>query len=206
MTTTDAEPVPDRILRVAKELFASKGYEQTRTSAVARLAGTSESQLIKYFGGKQGLLSAIFDKGWANIIGSAQAELAAKRSAPEKLRTIARTVVGALENDRTWLELVLLEGRRLRGEAADLILTRNFIQFVGLIDAVVMEMKKAGMLRSGVDPQLVRSSMMGMVEGLLRDRLLAERIGYPARYRIADIFVALDALVESFLIRQKRRP
>ena len=206
MTTANSEAVPDRILRVAKELFASKGYEQTRTSAVARLAGTSESQLIKYFGGKQGLLSAIFDEGWATIIGSAQAELAARRSAPEKLRTIARTVVGALENDRTWLELVLLEGRRLRGEDADLILTRNFIEFVGLIDGVVMEMKKTGMLRSGVDPQLVRSSLMGMVEGLLRDRLLAERIGYPARYRIADIFVALDALVESFLIRQKRRP
>ena|SRR5436190_1677581 len=199
------EPVADRILRVAKELFASKGYEQTRTSEVARLAGTSESQLIKYFGGKQGLLSAIFDHGWAAIITSAEAELAAPRSAPEKLRTIARMVVGAFEKDRTWAALVLLEGRRLRGESADLILTRKFLQFVSLIDDVVVEMKKAGLLRPGVHHQLVRSSMMGMMEGLIRDRLLAERIGYPAHYRNADVFVALDALLKCFVISRKRR-
>ncbi len=58
----------DRILRSAKHLFARNGYENTSTVAIAREAGTSESQLMKHFGSKQGLLLAIFDRGWAGII------------------------------------------------------------------------------------------------------------------------------------------
>jgi len=51
----------DRILMAAKQLFASRGYENTSTVAIARLAGTSESQLMKHFGSKEGLLEEIFD-------------------------------------------------------------------------------------------------------------------------------------------------
>ena len=42
----------DRILAAAKRLFASQGYEATSTMAIARLAGTSESQMMKHFGSK----------------------------------------------------------------------------------------------------------------------------------------------------------
>ena len=44
-----------------------QGYEQTATSAIARAAGTSESQLMRYFGGKVGLLEALFDEAWADL-------------------------------------------------------------------------------------------------------------------------------------------
>ena len=63
----------DRILRSAKRLFARNGYENTSTVAIAREAGTSESQLMKHFGSKQGLLLAIFDRGWDTIIERVQA-------------------------------------------------------------------------------------------------------------------------------------
>ena len=52
----------DRILLAARSLFSSDGYENTTTSAIARRAGTSESQLIKHFGSKEGLLEAILDR------------------------------------------------------------------------------------------------------------------------------------------------
>src|SRR5215471_3629212 len=62
----------DRILFSAKHLFARNGYENTSTVAIAREAGTSESQLMKHFGSKQGLLAAIFDHGWASVIDRVQ--------------------------------------------------------------------------------------------------------------------------------------
>ena len=61
MKTTSALSSHDRILLAAKRLFAKDGYENTSTVAIAREAGTSESQLMKHFGSKQGLLVAIFD-------------------------------------------------------------------------------------------------------------------------------------------------
>jgi len=62
----------DRILMSAKRLFARNGYENTSTVAIAR-EPDSESQLMKHFGSKQGLLAAIFDRGWASIIERVQA-------------------------------------------------------------------------------------------------------------------------------------
>src|SRR5262249_320630 len=53
-----------RLLAAGKELFARHGYEQASTAAIARLAGTSESQLVRYFDGKAGLLQAIFNESW----------------------------------------------------------------------------------------------------------------------------------------------
>ena len=63
----------DRILRAAKSLFAQNGYENTSTVAIAREAGTSESQLMKHFGSKQGLLVAILDRGWNGVMERAKA-------------------------------------------------------------------------------------------------------------------------------------
>ena len=52
----------DRILMAARRLFALNGYENTSTVAIAREAGTSESQLMKHFGSKRGLLAVILDR------------------------------------------------------------------------------------------------------------------------------------------------
>ena len=56
-----------RLLNAGKSLFAKNGYENTSTAAIAREAGSSESQLIRYFGGKAGLLEAIFNDSWTSL-------------------------------------------------------------------------------------------------------------------------------------------
>ena len=57
----------DRLLQAAKRLIAAHGYDQTATSTIARQEGTSESQLMRYFGGKIGLLEAVFDSAWLDL-------------------------------------------------------------------------------------------------------------------------------------------
>ena len=64
-TDTSHLPARERMLQVAKQLFAERGYENTSTVAIARAAGSSESQLMKHFGSKEGLLEAVFDQGWS---------------------------------------------------------------------------------------------------------------------------------------------
>src|ERR1700741_1756751 len=86
----------DRILAAAKQLFASRGYENTSTVAIARLAGTSESQLMKHFGSKEGLLEAIFDQGWEKM--SYALRSIHELSAPgEKLLSLLDLVLSAFE-------------------------------------------------------------------------------------------------------------
>src|SRR5437899_78821 len=99
-------PSRERIREAAKTLFTERGYEGTSTAAICRLARTSQSQLIKHFTSKQGVLK----------------EMASRE------------------------ELV-----------------------------------------TGIHPQALRSALMGAVEGLLRDQLLARTSRFPASYSEADM-------------------
>src|SRR5450432_2159484 len=103
-TSSEPAKVPgssthERILRVAKELFANRGYEHTSTSAIARTAGTSESQLMKHFGSKSGLLEAIFTAGWSAIASRAREATETIDDPAAKLEAIAAAVFSYLEHD-----------------------------------------------------------------------------------------------------------
>ena len=190
----------ERILKVSKSLFAKRGYEHASTSSIAREAGTSESQLMKHFGSKAGLLEAIFSENWIRI--TAEAQLAARdiASPRERLMLLSALVVGTMERDPELKLLMLLEGRRIRREGQMVILTEGFMSFVHLLDSILEEMRDAGQLRPGLGPQAIRSALMGMLEGMLRDRFLAERLGYPAAFDVQQVEAMLGITLASCLL------
>jgi AcrR family transcriptional regulator len=192
----------DRILRSGRELFAVDGYENTTTSAIARKAGTSESQLIKHFGSKEGLLEAIYDHAWQRMAQGLRHTQEAPSSPLDKLRALTELMIGSLERDKEISTLMLLEGRRIRKHGHQVLLTRGFQQVLGVIDGVLLEMRESRMLRQDLHPEAVRSALIGAFEGLLRDQLLAERSGYPARYDGAELRAAFKAVLECFLTTQ----
>ena len=51
-----------RLLAAGKTLFARHGYEQASTAAIAREAGTSESQLVRYLHYFQPLIGVNFQR------------------------------------------------------------------------------------------------------------------------------------------------
>src|ERR1700751_2916135 len=99
----------ERILVAAKRLFARNGYENTSTVAIAREAGTSESQLVKHFGSKQGLLVAGLYPGLARSVRRVEASQNAA-SATGRLIAALEALVIELENDSELKELITLEG------------------------------------------------------------------------------------------------
>jgi len=188
-----------RILRVAKELFANRGYEHTSTSAIARTAGTSESQLMKHFGSKSGLLEAIFTEGWTAITARARTEIETVNEPVAKLQAIAASIVGHLERDPEMKVLYLLEGRRIRREGQMVALTDGFLEFVRLLDSILDDCKSSGILEPNIPPHAVRSALMGLLEGMLRDRFLAERLGFPAHFTLDEILQVHNATMNAFL-------
>ena len=104
-------PSRTRLLLAARKLFSENGYESTSTASIARMAGTSESQLIKHFGGKAGLLDAIFVDGWNSLTGFMQQRLPLSMTPIERLRAIPRLMFEALQADQELRQLLLLEGQ-----------------------------------------------------------------------------------------------
>jgi AcrR family transcriptional regulator len=113
---TSPAPSRERLLQAAKRLFAAHGYEQTATSTIAREAGTSESQLMRYFGGKVGLLEVLFDEAWAHLNGRIARSLRRMQSNRECILEAVQAVVTALSRDPDLATLIMFEVRRVRGD------------------------------------------------------------------------------------------
>lgn len=189
----------DRLREAAKTLFAERGYETTSTAAIARLAGTSQSQLIKHFTNKEGLLEAIFDHAWQQINPAVQMATQAIEDPREKLRIMLEMVMNYMEKDRAQRALFLLEGRRIRGSSHVVAFVPGFREFIRTLDGILGDMAENGQLAPGVHPQAVRSALMGALESLLRDQLLAKTSKFPASYTDEDIRTVFSRLMNSCL-------
>ncbi len=191
----------DRILQAGRALFSEDGYENTTTSAIARRAGTSESQLIKHFNSKEGLLEGIFDQAWQRMAQGVQSVQQKEAPPLDRLRALTELMIAALESDKQMRTLMLLEGRRIRKHGHMVMMTRGFQQVLEVLDGILRELQYSGKLRPDLHPEAVRSALIGAFEGLLRDQLLAQRADFPAHYDGTELRAAFRAVLECFLVR-----
>ncbi|HSP13355.1 MAG TPA: TetR/AcrR family transcriptional regulator [Thermoanaerobaculia bacterium] len=164
-----------RLLAAGKHLFSRFGYEQTSTSAIARDAGTSESQLVRYFGGKSGLLEAIFNESWSSLNEDIRAHIGESEHGRDAIRRVVGLVIEAFNRDHEMAFLFLFEGRRVRGQ--EVTLSQGFRSFYDLIHQLIHRGQKDGSFRRDVNEAALASAMLGCAEGMIRERLIAERTG-----------------------------
>jgi AcrR family transcriptional regulator len=170
-------PVRERLIVTAKNLFAAKGYENTSTAEIVREAGTSESQLVKHFGGKEGLLEAIFEDGWRRLDFIFVAARAGANPA-QRLRMIFELILESFHTDPCLMELMLLEGRRIRKDQSDILLTEGYARFINLVESVIQELLAASNRPLEVSSIAITSALVGTFESMLRDQLMSRRIGW----------------------------
>src|SRR5688572_21502902 len=138
----------ERLLHAAKRLFAAQGYEQTATSAIARAAGTSESQLMRYFGGKAGLLEALFDEAWVDLNSRVQRVLQTETDHRGAILGAIQAIAAALGRDQDLGKLFMFEGRRLRGGQPRVRLSNGFLAFSDTLRGLVRKAQTARQIDS----------------------------------------------------------
>jgi AcrR family transcriptional regulator len=169
-----AASVEQRLLNSGKKLFAAHGFENTTTSGIAREAGTSESQLVKYFGSKEGLLQRIFEDGWTRL-NFVYAAASVSNSPGEALRVIFELLVKMLGEDRELRDLMMFEGRRIRGKNSEVLLTRGYYKLFEEVTRILQQILKDSALGQQLRPQVITCALIGMLEAMLRDQAMAER-------------------------------
>lgn len=172
----------NRILVTAKTLFASLGYDNTSTAVIARNAGTSESQLMKHFGGKAGLLETIFTEGWDRINSQLEACFESANDLNGRLSCIPSVVFQSLDQDLELKTLMLLEAHRMREAARNSPDTSGYARFIRLVDGAISKAKTDGEFKQEIPPLPLRSAIVGMIEGGVREQVLATRANFPANY------------------------
>ena len=202
IATSDAHADRDartRLLAAGKMLFAQRGYERTSTAAISREAKTSESQLMRHFEGKRGLLAAIFDDSWRLLNEQAQAAIIPTRNAADATDAVLRTVIAAFERDPELAWLLLLEGRRIHAGDSGVVLSRGYLEFVDLLQRVVKQAHIESPRRSTFGLAAISSALIGAAEGMIRDRLIAVRAGRKPAFSLEDVQLVFRHLIHALL-------
>ena len=185
----------ERILAAGKRLFAVLGYENTTLEAICRESNTSEAQLFKHFGSKEGLLEAIFEDGWGKLR-MRLAALQTLSSPRQKLKKLGMLMIQLFGDDPQLRDLMLLEGRRVRGERKMIMLTASYRDFVALIDSLIAGARPQGMR---YPPALIRAALNGAFEGMLRELVVQERWRHPAGFTSAEAEKFVTELIDRLL-------
>jgi AcrR family transcriptional regulator len=184
-----------RLRAAAKALFAEQGYEATTIADITRAARTSHSQFLKYYSGKEELRREIIEEQWSELNRSVALALSCVSSATEKLTLALNMLITLLENDRKFRAILLLEQTGIR-RGGELTMDPEFRTFVAILDDIIAKMKEAGELQAKVDGEAFRSAIIGSIEGMMRDQLMAVA-NFAAHYSVERVRSTLSVLIAS---------
>ena len=195
----------ERLLRSACELFSTVGFDETTTSAIARGAGTSESQLVKHFTTKDGLLQALLDDWWARILARIDATAGEKSKPLDRLISIFDAMLDSFAGDLPAARLLLFEGRRLRQPSRGFATSDGLRGLTDRIDATLNKLATDGRLPSGLSVPTVRAALLGAFEGMARPPVLASLTDKRAVRGLDDVRRSFRAVADALLVTKPKR-
>ncbi len=161
---------------------------------------------MRYFGGKAGLLDALFDVAWIDLHARVKRVLDRGSDSRKAILDVFETIAGALARDSALATLVLFEGRRLRGDERRVRLSAGFVAFAEVAKGLVRTGQAAGEISAALDRTAVTSAMLGAAEALIRERVLA-RAGGRRAFAEREIRRTLEAMLLGFAAHgRSRRP
>jgi AcrR family transcriptional regulator len=172
------------VLAACRELLFRDGYHRMTVRSVAEQAGVSAETIYKAFGGKPGLMKALWDVTLAGdeepVAIADRPQMAEVRSAAdpaEKLRRWARFVSGANQRLAPLYGLLAEAGP----EVTELLATTQQERLAG-VRALVAHLADSGLLAAGRDPAAAADACWALTGPRLFLDLTADRGWQPDRY------------------------
>ena len=184
-----------RILAVAKHRFARFGYDRISLQDLAVSAGVGRDELLGHFRDKELLFAAILDEGWKELLPRLREVAARSITAHSAMLGIFALMANTLQKDEDFIRLLLVEGRRPGPLDGELGFTIGYRRFLNLCRELVAIGQRDGSFRPNLHPQVAASMLVGALEGMLRDRLVAEQERSVTPYNGSYLMSAFDALV-----------
>jgi AcrR family transcriptional regulator len=158
---------------------------------------------MRYFGGKIGLLQALFDTAWTDLNARVQRTIQSGGSGRDIILNVLQTMTTALARDPDLATLFLFESRRLRGARPRVHVSKGFLAFAELMKGVVRKAQATREINPALNAVAVTSSIVGAVEAMIRDRLLARNTGSRS-FSEREIRRTLEAMLDGFAPVQPR--
>jgi AcrR family transcriptional regulator len=148
----DAERTKADILAVATREFADRGYAGARINEIAAKTSTTKRMIYYYFGGKEQLYIAVLEQAYS-LIRTLEQRLDVEHLDPvEALRELAGLTFDHHESHPDFIRLVSIENiHRARHLARSRVLTGLADPAIGVLDAILVRGREAGVFRDDVD-------------------------------------------------------
>jgi len=151
-----------RILAVAEELFARRGFDAVSMNDIAATAGVSKANIFHHFESKNALYLAVVRDACADSIERLQQLQHEDVAIPERLADFAANHLrNMLEHDRVsrliLREIVGEQGARRAQELAEKVFGENF----AILVEIVRTGQRRGELRADFDPAMLATLLIG---------------------------------------------
>jgi hypothetical protein len=144
----------------------------------------------------------MLDEQWSQLNTAVLLATTGAPSGVEKLKLALNMFISFLEGNPSFRTMVLLD-RVISREPTRISVNRGYREFTRILDDIFEAMNGGGELLPRSDVQALRSGLMGSLEGMLRDRLLAEKGDYPAQYSEEQVRSVIMSFLTSHLDIQR---
>jgi TetR/AcrR family fatty acid metabolism transcriptional regulator len=159
------------IVDAAIQVFADKGYHESRISDIAQHAEIAYGLVYHYFKNKEEILDTIFRERWGGFIDAVQSIADDERNVEEKLLSIAAVTLTAYRRRPEWVKILVFEIQRTQ-RFADPDRVELVGQIFRLITRILREGQERGELRADLDPALACSIFVGGLDIVVTNRVL----------------------------------
>ncbi|MFI5157637.1 MAG: TetR/AcrR family transcriptional regulator [Sphingobacteriales bacterium] len=170
----------DHILDVAEKVFSDQGYDGASTRSISGEAGVNMAMLNYYFGSKEGLFLAVFDRkinSFKNLLKDLGND--EQLSAWDKVETYIDLYTQRVVSNNCFQKMLYQEmSMNKRGELSDNI-TRILMENVKEFDKILSEGVEKGEFNADIDFQMVTATIYGTKNFIINaPQLTSMMIGY----------------------------
>jgi len=181
---------PQQIIDAAVQVFARKGYYNSRVSDIAKEAGIAAGTIYLYFRTKDDILVTLFREKMTEFVATVRKAIADEHDAVAKLRRLIHLHFELLEGRPELAEVVQVEQRQgqkfFRGASA-----HEISSYFALIGSVLEEGVAEGRLRPTLPVKIATKTLFGAMDQMATSWVLGKR-----GYQLAD---TADAVADIFL-------
>ena len=151
------------IIAAAVDVFSAKGFDGAQTSEIAKIAGYAESTVFLHFKNKRGLVLAIMQGYYQDLMDGASLILTTTDDAEEQLTALTRHYLVELAQGWKIVRLFGNHARYTEGETFDEFTKYNRI-YTNLYIDIFERLKADNVLKSDIDSRQLRDMLFGAIE------------------------------------------
>ena len=188
-----------QLMEAALELFAEKGFDGTSIRDIAQAADANVAMISYYFGSKEKLLEAIFERNFM-AVQLEQLRQDTARSPLEKLDVLIDTYVSKISRHRAFNKMMMRQQSKVKeGPLFELIMrlkNRNH----AIIADLIAEGQQRGVFRPDADLTFLMAMLLGTTHHLLFNAHFRQE---PIADEEAYLKKNLKSILKLYLVHEK---